>query len=316
MAESKKKTTKKAPAKKSTSEKKPVKKASPAKKKTAPQKQTKTASNSWRTMSIAQRTAFRKRNKKTIIACFSIILLLMAACFLKFCIPGYSFSAYLCAGIAGLIAFYTFVPKIFKNPEKVIRFVTFLLCIFLLVAGITEAIIIKASFGNAETQTQYLIVLGAKVRSDGPSLSLRDRIDTAFDYLTDHPDTIAVVSGGKGDDEPITEAQCMYDSLVTLGIEPDRIWIEDKATSTWENLQYSLTLIEEKTGSRPTEVAVLSSEYHLFRASLFTKAAGAEFIGVPAPTSNPFLKANYFLREVAGVWHYIILGSMGGHYHA
>jgi len=322
MAEAKKKTPKKAPAKKTAAKKaSPVKKTSPAKKspapkkKSAPKKGTKTAPKSWGNMSIAERTAFRKRNKGTILACISIVFLLLAAGFFKFCVAGYSFSAYFCAGIAGLIAFYTFVPKIFKKSRGVIRFVTFLLCIFLLIAGITEALIIKASFGSPETETKYLLVLGAKVRADGPSLSLLDRIDTAYDYLTAHPDTIAVVTGGKGDDEPITEAKCMYDSLVALGISPGRIWVEDKATSTWENLQYSLALIEEKTGSRPTEVAVLSSEYHLFRASLFTKAAGAEFIGIPAATSNPFLKVNYFLREVAGVWHYILLGS-GGHYHA
>lgn len=308
MADAKKKTTAKG---------KSAPKSSSSARKAAPKKKPAAQSAASRdSASIAQRTASRQRRPHTGTACFFIILLLIMAGILKFCIPGYSFSAYLCAGIAGLIAFYSFVPIIFKRSRMVIRFVTFLLCIFLLVAGVTEALIISASFGNADEETEYLIVLGAKVRADGPSLSLLDRIDTAYDYLTDHPNTIAVVSGGKGDDEPITEAQCMHDSLVALGIEPSRIWVEDKATSTWENLQYSLALIEEKTGSRPGKIAVLSSEYHLFRASLFTKAAGADFIGVPAPTSNPFLKANYFLREVAGVWHYILLGSLGGHYHA
>ena len=149
----------------------------------------------------------------------------------------------------------------------------------------------------------------------GDILSAVDIAPDAEITLEANPDTLCIVSGGQGDGESITEAQCMYDRLTAMGIDPSRIWVEDRATSTWENLQYSLALIEEKTGSRPTEVAVLSSEYHLFRASLFTKAAGAEFIGIPAATSNPFLKVNYFLREVAGVWHYILLGS-GGHYHA
>lgn len=263
--------------------------------------------------SIAEATAFRVRNRRTIFACVEIGFLLLAAFFFQFCVAGYSFSALICLGIAVLIAFYTFVPKVFKNSRTVIRIVTILLCLILIVAGITEALIIKASFGSPETECEYLLVLGAKVRADGPSMSLLDRINRAYDYLTAHPDTIAVVSGGKGGDEPLTEAQCMYDSLVALGISPSRIWIEDKATSTWENLQYSLALIEEKTGQRPTELAVLSSEYHLFRASLFTRAAGAEFIGIPAETSNFFLKINYYLREVAGVWHYILLG---GQYHA
>ena len=58
------------------------------------------------------------------------------------------------------------------------------------------------------------IVLGAKVRSDGPSVSLQDRIDAAYDYMRLHPEVICIVSGGQGKDEPISEAQCMFDRLV------------------------------------------------------------------------------------------------------
>ena len=94
-----------------------------------------------------------------------------------------------------------------------------------------------------------------------------------------------------------------------LGIDPKRIWIEDEATSTWENMHFTLDLIEEKTGERPQKLGVLSSEYHLFRASLFAKAAGVEFVGIPARTSRASQAINHFMREVAGVWHYLILGG-------
>ena len=190
---------------------------------------------------------------------------------------------------------------------------TVFLCAGVLLAGITKGLIIHASFGSAGENVSYLVVLGAKVRSDGPSLSLQNRIDAAFSYLTAHPDTIAVVTGGQGEDEHISEAQCMFDRLTAMGIDGSRIWMEDKATSTWENLRFSLDLIEEKTGSRPAKIGVLSSEYHLYRAGLFAKACGVEFIGVPARTTNPVLMVNYFLREVAGVWHFMLLG---GQYHA
>lgn len=190
---------------------------------------------------------------------------------------------------------------------------TVFLCAGVLLAAITEGIIIHASFGSPEEDVSYLVVLGAKVRSDGPSLSLQNRIDAAYAYLAAHPDTVAVVTGGRGEDEPMTEAKCMYDRLTAMGIDGSRIWMEDKATSTWENLRFSLDLIEEKTGSRPAKIGVLSSEYHLYRAGLFAKACGVEFIGVPARTTNPVLMVNHFLREVAGVWHFMLLG---GQYHA
>ena len=107
----------------------------------------------------------------------------------------------------------------------------------------------------------------------------------------------------------MTEGQAMYDELIKLGIDPDRVWVEDKATSTWENLKLSLDLIQEKTGQRPEKLGVLSSEYHLFRASLLAKACQVEFVGIPAPTSRLSQMINHFMREVAGVWHYILLGG-------
>ena len=240
-------------------------------------------------------------------------ILAALAGFLKFCVPGYSFSALVCLCLIAIILFYTIMPMVApKLPalaKVTTKIFTVILIIGLLVVGITEAIIIHASFGNPKETVQYMVVLGAKVNADGPSVSLWDRICGAYEYLEEHPDVIAIVSGGQGTDEPITEAECMYRELVNLGIDPKRIWIEDEATSTWENLHFSLDLIEEKTGVRPEKLGVLSSEYHLFRASLFAKACDVEFVGIPARTSRLSQMINHFMREVAGVWHYLILGG-------
>ena len=241
------------------------------------------------------------------------VLLGVLAFFLKFVLPGYSFSALVCLILIGLILFYTLIPLVgLQHPQLAQlakNIVTWCLVIGLLVVSITEGFIIKASFGDPKEQVQYMVVLGAKVRTTGPSVSLWDRIYAAADYLESHPGTIAIVSGGQGPDEPMTEAQAMYDGLTGLGIDPERIWIEDNATSTWENLTFSLDLIEEKTGERPTKLGILSSEYHLFRAGLFAKECGVESVGIPARTSRFSQKINHSMREVAGVWHYLILGG-------
>ncbi len=230
-----------------------------------------------------------------------------------FYIMGYSFSALVAVCLMGIILFYNLADilvKKYPKPVKVVRrVVTVILCIGLLVCGITEGLIIHASFGDPEEIVDYVVVLGAKVRPDGPSVSLQNRIDAAYEYLTAHPDAIAVVTGGQGADEPMSEAKCMYDELVKLGIDPNRIWMEDKATSTWENLHFAMNLIEEKTGQRPETLGILSSEYHLFRASLFAKACNVEFVGIPARTSRIPQMVNHFMREVAGVWHYLLLGG-------
>ena len=308
--------------------KKTVKKSTASKKKAAPtrleppewkpikkkRKRKQAPPKAWHRKSIAEKVAYRKQHQGTIFAVFVMLALLLAAGFFNFCLIGYSFSALICLCLMAVVAFYTFFPKIFRRFPGFTRTVkgvfTLILCIGFVIFALTEALIIQASFGSQDRDFDYLLVLGAKVRADGvPSQSLYDRIGKACEYLTENPDTVAILSGGRGADEPMTEAQCMYDHLVARGIDPDRLWMEDKATSTWENLKFTLDLIEEKTGTRPQKLGVVSSEYHLFRARLFAREHGVEFAGIPARTTRGSLMVNYFLREVAGVWHYILLGG-------
>lgn len=243
-------------------------------------------------------------------------LFLILGVILSTAVHGHGFLGLICFGIAGVIVCYALISLLQSRhftAAKVLRTVlTALLCLGLAVFGLTEAVILRASVGNPEETCEYIVVLGAKVNGTSPSLSLSDRIAAACDYLNAHPEVTAVLSGGQGPDEGISEARCMFNGLTARGINPERLWLEENSTSTWENLHYSLDLIEQKTGSRPTKLGVLSSEYHLFRAGLFAGDCGVEAVGIPAKTSWPTIRINYFLREVAGVWHYLILG---GQYH-
>lgn len=316
MANAKSTSSKKKPASKST--KAPAKKAAPKKKttkKAAPKKQTAPEPQPlFRKKTIAERTvAFKTRNWAAVFGWIGIVLFSLLALFFFYCVVGYSFSGLVCLCIVGIILVYKGLhllgEKYPRDARTLKRIFTCILCIGLLVVGVTECIIIDASFGDPAEHCDYMVVLGAGVRGNVPSLSLRNRIDAAYDYLSEHPDVIAVLSGGQGEGENITEAQCMYDNLTAMGIDEDRLLMEDQATSTWENLNFSLDLIEQKTGQRPEKLGVLSSEYHLFRASLFADACGVEFVGVPAKTTKISLRVNYFMREVAGVWHYLLLGG-------
>lgn len=248
-----------------------------------------------------------------VIPWFVIALLLILTFYFKFMVPGYSFSALVCLGLSGIVLFYAVMPLLGRAHPGLARGLTLtvsaVLALGVLAAGITEAVILRESRGDPEDQAKYVVVLGAKVRQDGPSVSLWDRIYGAYDYLAAHPGTVAVVSGGQGPDEHMTEAQSMFDELTKMGIAPDRILLEEKATSTRENIQFSLDLIEEETGVRPQKIAVVSSEYHLCRAGMITRRCGAEFVGVPAETSRFSQKVNHFLREIAGVWQLLLLGE-------
>lgn len=241
-----------------------------------------------------------------------VIFAVLGVFFLTF-VHGHSFLGLVCFGIAALCVCYRLLGLLaishFEAAKVLRTILTSLLCVGLLVFAVTEVIILRGSRGDPEGDFQYLVVLGAKVNGTEPSLALRDRINAAGEYLKDHPDVIAVLSGGQGPDEGIPEADCMFRELVEMGIDPDRLWLEDKSTSTWENLNFSLNIIEEKTGERPDHIGLLSSEYHLFRAGLFARECGVTASGVPAPTTWFTLRLNYFLREAAGVWHYLILGG-------
>ena len=291
--------------------------AATAKKKTTPKKTVPKEPEKkplFRKRTIAERTvAYKTTNWSSVFCWTGIVICLILSVFFKFFMLGYSFTVMVLLGICAILLFYALNPKFAKTypltARRLKRVFSTLLCIGLIVVGITEFFILKASFGDPREHCDYVVVLGAKVRESGPSASLWDRIYGARDYLQEHPEVIAIVSGGQGDDEPMTEANAMHDELINLGIDESRIWIEDNASSTWENLNFSLNLIEEKTGTRPEKIGIVSSEYHLFRASLFADACGVESVGIPARTSIITQRINHFMREVAGVWHYLILGG-------
>lgn len=228
------------------------------------------------------------------------------------CLVGYSFSALICCGIAALILCYwglkKLAPRCPKTAKWLRRGLTVCLCIGLIAAAVTGIFIADACFGDKDAEFRYLVVLGCGVHGTRPSRSLQDRIDAAYEYLTSHPDVICVVSGGQGPDEGISEALCMYQELVSMGIDESRVWMEDKSTSTRENLRFSMAVIREKTGETPESIGVLSSEYHLLRAKMLASQEGITAWGVPAGTHHVTLFINYFLREIVSVWYYGTVG--------
>ncbi|MBQ8769130.1 MAG: YdcF family protein [Oscillospiraceae bacterium] len=235
-----------------------------------------------------------------------------AVCFAA--VHGHEFLGLICLALSALSVCYILIGMLKQQRRMVAKMLktvlSTILCIGILIFAVTEAIVLRASTGDPEKSCRYVIVLGARVQDTSPSISLSERIDAAYDYLTQNPEAIAVLSGGQGEDEGISEAQCMFTELTAMGIPEDRLWLEDKSTSTWENLNFSLAIIEEKTGTRPEQIGILSSEYHLYRAGLFAEDCGFEAVGIPARTQRFTIRLNYFLREVAGVWHYLILGGL------
>lgn len=173
--------------------------------------------------------------------------------------------------------------------------------VFYILCGLFAAYVCTAialmNYGSAKKPAEgaTAVVLGCQVRGDEPSLTLKLRLDAAYDYLTANPDTSAVLSGGQGSGENLSEAQCMYIYLTAKGIAPERLYIEDRSTTTNENIRFSKQIIEEN-GLDPN-LAIVTDWYHEYRASIIAKRAGCESGAVSAPTAG-FLTAHLVTREI------------------
>lgn len=229
-------------------------------------------------------------------------VLLAIALVLRFLLRGYGYWAYTLAFLACLIAAYHLLPTILW------RILLVLTCIGLVYFCIVEIPIIKNARTDKDAERPYLIVLGAAVYGDRPSLTLVRRLEGALDYLEKYPESVAIVSGGMGPGETVTEAQAMHDWLRSRGIDEERIIQEDKATSTKENLSFSFEKIRERGDSPEGNVAIVSSAYHLFRAKSMARLQGVDAAGVAAPWGFPMVMLNYFIREAFGVTHLWVFG--------
>lgn len=227
-------------------------------------------------------------------------VLLIAACVFAFALVGYTFSAMACVGFAAVLLLYELFAR--RGWRRLKRALVVLLCLGFALFIAPEIPVIRAAGGEPEYEAEHLIVLGAGLRGDTPSLSLKNRLDAALEYLQANPGCTAIVSGGQGPGENLSEAQAMYDYLTARGIEPGRVLMEDQSTSTMENLSFSCEILRS-LGVQPesARLAVVSSEYHLYRAQYLGRTMGLEVHGVAARTSKPVLMVNYFIREAFAV---------------
>ena len=157
----------------------------------------------------------------------------------------------------------------------------------------------------ADGSKEYMIILGAKVKPGGVlSLSLKNRMDIAIPYLEQHPQVKVIVSGGQGADEEQTEASAMYDYLVRSGIDESRILIEDRSTSTFQNLAFSKALLPADV----RDLTIVSNDFHLRRATYLANTLGFEVDVIAAPTPKS-LKLKSEIRERLALLKTYVMGS-------
>ena len=177
------------------------------------------------------------------------------------------------------------------------RILTVGLAAGMILTCVMSAVVIRSMVQKKETDFDFVIVLGAQVRGSQPSRALCRRLDTAAAAAAEDPEAVLILSGGKGDGEEISEAECMRDFLLAAGVEEGRMMLEDKSTSTSENLRFSNAL----TGCSKRKCGIISNDFHICRALLMAKKAGyTDVYGIPAP-GDPIMEAHYIVREAAAL---------------
>ncbi len=202
---------------------------------------------------------------------------------------------------AGLhMHFWTMIPVVIR------RIAVVLVSLAVLVFVVVEGCIISGFFAKGSDDLDYIIVLGAQVYESGPGKVLQYRLDAACDYMEENENTICIVSGGQGSNEPCAEAQIMYEYLVEKGIDAERIIMETESLNTVENLKNSSVYIDMETDS----VGIVTNNFHIFRSTRLAKALGMEHVYGIVAGMNPLYLPNNMLREFFGVLKDLLYGNL------
>lgn len=208
---------------------------------------------------------------------------------------GAGFGMFVCLLGLALLLFFGKISRKGGWKQAVVRLVTAFYCLGLMWAAYLSGLMLSVQ-ANTPPENVPVIVLGAQVYSEEKmGVSLTGRINAAYDYLLDNPQSSCIVTGGQGGDEPCPEALTEKNVLVKMGIDEDRIFLEDRSHNTRENLVFAKEIAEEQ--GLGEEVAIVTQGFHMYRATQLAKAAGFTPYSLVAET-DPLLFPEYYGREL------------------
>lgn len=218
-------------------------------------------------------------------------------------------------GVLGLVAalfpriplsLITAVQQAGKGVQIAVWALLAVILLLILLFLVVSVIMVAGGWRTTDAERVTVVVPGAMIREDRPSLMLSHRLEAAAEYLNAHPNAVCVVSGGQGIDEQYTEAYVMKTYLVSLGIDEARVFTEDRSTSTFENMQMTKDVI--KQNGLPEEVVIATQEFHQFRCAQYAKKAGLTPVGTATCGTPWYLFLCYWVREFAGINRMWMLG--------
>ena len=257
----------------------------------------------------------RRGRAKRGIPLGAIFFWILGVCCILYCVCiaviGFGTFFFLVWGVIGLVSL--LFGAFLSNRERVGRLPRWLRAAgwLLFAAGfglllVVEGLIFSEYNAVPEPGADYLIVLGAQWKPEGPSDVLRRRLDRAIQYLRENPDTVVIASGGQGNDEPISEAEGMRQYLVAAGISDERILMEATSSTTLENLMFSGRLLDREKD----RVVIVTNNFHMFRALRLARKQGYRHVEGLAASASTGMVPNNLLREFMGIVLQFVLGQL------
>lgn len=221
---------------------------------------------------------------------------------------GILFSGTMCAVFLFWKPFTDLVKKLWSSPAgKIFLGITsVILTLCVVLAIVISVFMVRAINDPPPDENHTIVVLGCKVKDGRPSLMLKRRLDSACGYLSEHESVKVVVSGGQGSDEVMSEAECMKQYLVSKGISAERIFMEDRSTSTEENLKFSKEIIISR--GLPEKITLVTDAFHQCRAEMLAKNIGIDPYNISGYTSW-YIVPVYWVREWFGIVYYAVFGN-------
>ncbi|WP_022776862.1 YdcF family protein [Butyrivibrio sp. AE3009] len=199
-----------------------------------------------------------------------------------------------------------------KKAPVAIKGVSYvLLTAVALVFLLCQICILSHFFDRGEKNLDYIIVLGAQMRSSGPSVIYRYRLQKAKEYLDDNPGTIIVTTGGQGRNESMSEGDGGKDYLVSLGVSPDRILVENTSLDTVQNIENAMEIIRSRyPEDKDLRIGIVTNGFHVFRGvHIAKKITDARVCGIAAYMQFRFIPNN-MVRECFGILRDLLAGKM------
>ena len=243
--------------------------------------------------------------QKTILMSAGVLMLIYGILVFRVGSGRRFFLVWAAAGAAALLLGYVY-PYLAEARPHLIAFIRVCFAAAAVVLAALIVLIAKGAGSSAPDDLDCIVVLGAQIREDGPSATLKYRLDRAADYLLKNPRAVCVVSGGQGDNEPCSEAEGMRKYLIGRGGGEESIMEENRSENTLENIRLSMEIM----GGRYDKVGIVTNDFHMFRALQIAKKQGIEHVfGIPAK-SMPLYLPNNTLRECFGIMKDLFAGNL------